>query len=199
MEPSAILGLVLDMRLGVGKETSMRGSLLATIIGSITDLSPSRALTQRRGAYCTFVRRLLLLTIITLPVLIASWHSSSVHIYAQVPITACTGQAKVDGIRRGALPFSEGLSPISVSGRWGVIGRSGNMVVSPQFEYIDSFSNGLAFASSAHQSGYIDKTGRFVIETEVRFGPPFSDGLAPVVRDGRYGYVDTNGVSVHAA
>jgi hypothetical protein len=85
--------------------------------------------------------------------------------------------------------FSEGLAAVQVGGKWGFINKSGQMVISPQFEeerpswltgMVGSFSDGLALVKINEHWGYIDKTGNFAIPPQFRTAGDFSDGLAPV-------------------
>jgi len=67
-----------------------------------------------------------------------------------------------------AYPFSEGLAFVMSSGKYGIIDKSGTMVVQPKFSYVDQegFSNGLARILSKAQIGFIDRSGNVVIATQ---------------------------------
>ena len=62
--------------------------------------------------------------------------------------------------------FSEGLAPVRVDERWGYIDKAGRIVISPQFDYAESFFGGLARVRlSNSRTGMIDRTGRIVWST----------------------------------
>jgi len=57
-----------------------------------------------------------------------------------------------------AHPFSEGLAPAAnAKSRWGYIDTKGNWVITPMYDYIDSFTNGEARVMKDSKVFYIDK------------------------------------------
>jgi serine/threonine-protein kinase len=53
-----------------------------------------------------------------------------------------------------------------VDERWGYIDKAGRIVISPQFDYAESFFGGLARVRlSNSRTGMIDRTGRIVWST----------------------------------
>jgi hypothetical protein len=54
-------------------------------------------------------------------------------------------------------PFSEGLAPVEVNGKWGFIDTKGNMVIPAVYDSAGSFSEGLAQVKVNGKWGYIDK------------------------------------------
>lgn len=67
--------------------------------------------------------------------------------------------ASFDGVN----VFSEGLAPILIGGLWGLMDEEGNIVVAPQFRWIDPFECGLARVTTEQDAiGYIDRTGAYI-------------------------------------
>lgn len=97
--------------------------------------------------------------------------------------------------------FSEGLAVVCVNKKYGYVDKEGNIVISPQFDFADSFSEGLAVAGRykgidtyERSCGYIDKTGTFVISQQFEYAKNFSGGLAAVTDGKKYGYINKKGV-----
>lgn len=90
--------------------------------------------------------------------------------------------------------FSEELAPVKIRNRWGYIDRSGQLVIKPQFKWVDEFSKGVAVAGRG-KVGFIDRTGRFVIKPQFANARSFSEGLALVKnkKSGDWGYIDKAG------
>lgn len=72
--------------------------------------------------------------------------------------------------------FSEGLAPVSVSGRYGYIKASGEIAISPRFDAVGPFIDGVAEVAIAGKAGVIDRSGNFVLE-------PYFGRAAPITRD----------------
>ena len=81
-------------------------------------------------------------------------------------------------------------------GKWGYINKSGEFVITPQFDGAASFKNGLAPVSigdlDTGKYGYINERGEFVATPQFDFANPFSEGLARVKIGGKYGYINTS-------
>jgi serine/threonine-protein kinase len=74
------------------------------------------------------------------------------------------------------------------------IDKTGKVVLTPEFDAVDTFSDGLARVLKGDLYGYIDKTGKIVIEPKFRYAGKFHEGLAYFLTpDNRYGYIDRNG------
>jgi hypothetical protein len=84
------------------------------------------------------------------------------------------------------------LLPVKVSGKWGYVNGSGQMVINPQFDYAEEFHEGRArvclgspcswwdsFPNSSRW-GYIDTSGKMVITPQYGTASEFSEGLASV-------------------
>jgi hypothetical protein len=85
------------------------------------------------------------------------------------------------------------LLPVKVSGKWGYVNATGQLVINPQFDYADEFQEGRALVclgtpcswwdpSDSNQSrwGYIDTGGKVVITPQYAAAASFSEGLASV-------------------
>ena len=81
---------------------------------------------------------------------------------------------------------------------YGVIDKSGSIVVEPQFDRIAPFSEGLAAVDVTFQpvsTGVIDKSGQWVIAPKPWFGiGQFSEGVAPACPENQHcGFIDHTG------
>lgn len=100
--------------------------------------------------------------------------------------------------------FSEGLAPVSQSGKYGFIDLTGRLVIPLTFDAAQPFSEGLAAVRVGTQWGFIDRTGAWVIPPQPYAVLPFSDGLARIeVPDDslwrrHYGFIDRTGQQVIA-
>lgn len=63
---------------------------------------------------------------------------------------------------------------------WGLIDKSGNMILDFQFTRINDFSEGLASVYKNDKWGFIDTTGAYVISPKYDFAGSFKDGIALV-------------------
>lgn len=101
-------------------------------------------------------------------------------------------------------PFHEGLARVKdkVTGLYGYVDLTGNLVIPFKYEAAADFSEGLAKvelkdADNHFMYGFIDTKGTEVIKSDKWMKNNFSDGLAAVrtEKDGKfvYGYIDTKG------
>jgi serine/threonine protein kinase len=106
-----------------------------------------------------------------------------------------------------ALDFFEDLAAVVVDQELGYIDRTGEFVISPQFDFNPvilfqekayQFSQGLAPIAIAYKWGYINPSGKFAIKPQFDRADSFSDGLARVEIKNRYGYIDRAGSVVIA-
>jgi len=85
------------------------------------------------------------------------------------------------------------LLPVKVSGKWGYVNASGQLVINPQFDSADEFHEGRALicigkpctwwdAPSPDESrwGFIDPLGKMVITPQYGAASSFSEGVASV-------------------
>ena len=70
-------------------------------------------------------------------------------------------------------------------------GKTGNLVIKPQFDEAGAFSSGRAWVriSNTFKRGYIDKTGDIVIPGQFDAAWDFSEGLALVRIGDKLGYI----------
>lgn len=89
--------------------------------------------------------------------------------------------------------FSDGLAPIKGEGKYGYVGKDGQIVIPTEFDSAAPFSGGLGIVKRAGKYGYISKDGQLVTPVEFEFAGPFSEGLALVQVDEKYGFLDPHG------
>lgn len=101
---------------------------------------------------------------------------------------------------QGSNYFKDGVSPVTVSGRWGYIDSKGKWAIAPKFLWAGEFKEERAyvFVSSAERRGllkygYIDPAGRLVIPALYARARDFSEGAAAVMTAGRWGFIDSQG------
>lgn len=94
-------------------------------------------------------------------------------------------------------PFSEGLAPVRIDGKYGYIDRQGTLVIQAKYAGVGDFSEGLAVvvtgsSASGKAAGYgwIDTSGRAIGSADWDEAGDFSGGLAPVQRGKLCGYVN---------
>ena len=96
------------------------------------------------------------------------------------------------GIGDGKTSFVVGLGDVKIC-NYGYIDRTGQYVVSLQFDDARDFKDGLAQVRIGDDKtgkwGYIDKTGKYVINPQFESADNFTEGLARVVSDGKVGYI----------
>jgi serine/threonine protein kinase len=101
-----------------------------------------------------------------------------------------------------ALDFSEDLAAVVVDQELGYIDRTGEWVITPQFDFNPvilfqerayQFSQGLAPMAIAYKWGYINPSGKFAIKPQFDRADSFSNGLARIEIKNRYGYIDRAG------
>ncbi|MBI3859848.1 MAG: WG repeat-containing protein [Thaumarchaeota archaeon] len=93
------------------------------------------------------------------------------------------------------------VSPVSQSGKFGYIDKTGKIVIDLQFDYALDFSEGLAGFTvfkkwSPNKWGYIDKTGHVVIKPQFNQASSFSEGMAVVKVDNKWAYIDKMGTLI---
>jgi hypothetical protein len=77
-------------------------------------------------------------------------------------------------------------------GKYGVLNKKANVIISPVFDKINSYSNGYASASFKMQSGLLDTMGRFRPFSAQWIGPVQSNGQFIYKTDSVYGIADTS-------
>lgn len=90
--------------------------------------------------------------------------------------------------------FSEGLSAVSIKGKWRYIDIRGCYLFKGLFDDAWSFNEGVARVRLNDKWGYVDKKGNFVIKPQYKVSSDFSEGLAFVRKSNRalYFYINLN-------
>lgn len=117
------------------------------------------------------------------------------------------GEFVIKPFSGSASEFADGVSIIGFDvraipdsfpkGRFGVIDKSGKIIIEPNFKRVFSFKNGIAFAiTNDGEQCFIDKTGKIIFATKSGLINEISDGLALFEVGNRYGFININGNSV---
>jgi len=97
----------------------------------------------------------------------------------------------------GFFPFSEGLAPVKVDGKYGYINTQGKMVIESQYLFAGQFKSGLAKVQLDNErgtSGFINKHGKLVITAKFSFTGAFENGLAKAANfDYKEGVINLTG------
>jgi hypothetical protein len=108
-------------------------------------------------------------------------------------------------IYKTAYAYSEGVAAVSVEeGKYGVIDKKGNWLISPKYYWLSDFANGLAVfqKNKNDKSGYINLDEEIVIEPKYAQAQPFSEGRAMVCPeyvdydDSNCGFIDETGAPI---
>jgi WG containing repeat len=86
-------------------------------------------------------------------------------------------------------------------GRAGLMRKTGEILLEPKYNSIDSFSDGFAAVQIEGNelgvtSAFIDTAGHFVFNRKFGFIRSFSEGYAPVEVNGKWGFIDRTGNQV---
>jgi len=92
--------------------------------------------------------------------------------------------------------FSNGVAWVKIGKKWGVIDKTGKMLIPPEYYFHNAFADGLALVTIGGKFRYIDKTGNIVIQPDCEQAYSFTEGLAAVVISGKFGFIDTKGKMV---
>lgn len=103
---------------------------------------------------------------------------------------------KVLEIEGNSGDFKEGLAYIIKNGKYGVIDKTGKVVIPIIYDYVKDFNDGLAYVWKDDKIGYIDKNGNEVVPIKYDYIGGFIEGLAVARIGKKYGYVDKSGKEV---
>ena len=84
----------------------------------------------------------------------------------------------------------------SVEQLWGLIDKTGSIVIETKYDRISDFSEGFAAIFIDGKWGYIDQQGVMEIEPQFEEAGQFSEGLAPVLVDTKWGFINRQGAMV---
>lgn len=80
--------------------------------------------------------------------------------------------------------------------RYGIISRSGNILIGFEYEYIENFEEDLAAAMQGGKYGFITRNNEIQIPFEYDFALSFRNGKALVTKNGKCFFINTNGKKV---
>ena len=137
----------------------------------------------------------------------------------QFGFLARDGTMAIKPIYTAAGSFTEGLAPVSLSGkaeftasedetvdgflgpaddgqRWGFIDPNGELVIPMKFNRVSQFSEGRARVRHNGKWGFIDKTGEFAIPPRFEWVESFRNGIAVAVLDEKILLIDRRGMTI---
>ncbi len=93
-----------------------------------------------------------------------------------------------------ALPFSEGLAPVVINGKWAYLDPAGRVRIPPRFTSAGKFSGGLAGVRDAEGWCFVDPNGKTVLrDSKWDAVGLFSEDLAVFLQGEKWGYLDRKG------
>ncbi len=78
-------------------------------------------------------------------------------------------------------------------GKWGLINKTGQIILEPMFDRISSFQKGTAVVWKSEQPGLAYINGNYHIYTNLDWIYPFSEGLARIEFRKRFAFMNSNG------
>ena len=107
------------------------------------------------------------------------------------------GKIVVGPVFEDARPFSEGLAPVRLNGRWGAINAKGQVVIECIYENLGlKFSEGRIIFSAGNRTGVLARGGSIVVPPKYSSVSDFSEGTAFVSDGNHYGYINLRGEEV---
>ena len=93
--------------------------------------------------------------------------------------------------------FSNEYANYKYNNKYGIVDKTGNVVVSFSYDYAFNFNEGLAAVIKDGKLGFVDNNNNIVIPCmydnegyDFEYSYKFSDGLAAVKKEGKWGYID---------
>ena len=107
--------------------------------------------------------------------------------------------AKADESFNHATLFNNGLATIGMGSKYGLIDKTGKLIIPCQYDWLGTLSQGLIPFEATSQNGeprvgYIDQTGKVIIPARFKDAREFGNDLAPATENGRdWGFIDKTG------
>ncbi|MFD0679055.1 MULTISPECIES: WG repeat-containing protein [unclassified Paenibacillus] len=89
--------------------------------------------------------------------------------------------------------YSNDYMVVKKEGKWGLIDKTGQIVVSPKYTYMGNLSEGLALINQDNRYGFLDINGKVAIEPTFESAKDFKEGFAGVTVRGKMGFIDKTG------
>ncbi len=93
-------------------------------------------------------------------------------------------------------PIGEDLLLIENHGKYGLVNKNGDEILSPIYDWVGSFSDGLAAVALNGLFGYVNAAGEFVIKPQYHYAKDFKNQYAEVMLNGKWFYIGKNGETV---
>ncbi|MFN8394265.1 MAG: WG repeat-containing protein [Bacteroidia bacterium] len=99
---------------------------------------------------------------------------------------------------QGALDFQDGLARVKVDGKWGAVDKRFNMVIKPEFDFIERMKVGsgkVLFAIGRDRTayGFMDGKGEIRIEPQFQEVGRYREGLVKFKEAGKWGFANLAG------
>ena len=125
-----------------------------------------------------------------------------------------TEEIKIEPIYDDVDEFEEGIACVCFNGKYGIIDKSNNFIISPIHNYLQKMFGGVyeiyneknersviditgtIYLTPEEQDGlygYVDYDGNVVIPFQYEDAAAFSEGLAAVKKNGKWGYINKEG------
>ncbi len=95
--------------------------------------------------------------------------------------------------------FSEGLAAVNIRNKWGWIDKSGQVVIQPEYDWVNEMSEGVAVVSIGDEVFIIDRNGEKIfsqsrsgLRLNIYENARFSEGLIPALdtKTSKWGFID---------
>jgi hypothetical protein len=103
------------------------------------------------------------------------------------------GEMRISPGYESATSFHAERAVVGRDGRYGVIDRSGQLVVPMEYDWIEGYEHGPSRVRKNGRTGTMSVNGEVLLEAKYDHVGAYHDGLALVVEAGRCGYADTLG------
>lgn len=100
---------------------------------------------------------------------------------------------QIGGVWEDARDFSEGFAVVAEDGKYGLIDRTGTVVIAPSYEQLDDVSQGRCAFMQNNRWGYLDAEGKQMIDARYTKADPFAGGMARVEDETGVSYINLAG------